>query len=555
MKHLTRDFLTMVSASCPGTNMYALAIFLANCGGFVQIGQSNFDISAPSIQLAHGISASINFVGAPTDVSLPTGSYVVSAADVNRILVLKSNGHARSNSGLFRITGYSSVANTVTVDYRTVTSPPTERFMSWALYENELTASTTWQSSSNGSKNYGSWNPNGDLIASASRIVMQSPDPSSWQVRLCLESLQDVSGSVPSGFSIAPGFGGNKVGDFDTQPHGQGRIPGHDQKLFLHTALWHNTTSSLYRGMTVGLSPCLTASNGKLWAKGQWRISMMVDDVSGSACIVNNNVSLPVIASSGSGWAAFGLSLDETEVPGQSNLSDASINVARLFVVGSSNAQSNLTWKSQFHVDNNMQVVGWSKFGRPAPGVLSCYSDISNPSDSHVRYLTSSANTPWMNATELLDVEILLGTIDQTLSASITASYGTTPHKISPRRLGRLPFFLQGRANFAQWTTTTDVTSSFYHTKDGVYMEWGGPAPTDAVTSGSNYINLSGSIEQQQGLMPYGAFLPGSDPPPPFFPPSVSDIDATRLRKTYSYYRQVPVNVGVIKGGSNPSKP
>jgi hypothetical protein len=530
--------------------MYALAIFLITCGGYFQLGQTNFDVTVPSIYLAHGISASINVVAGPTDVFLPTGSHLVSAADVNRILVLKSKRYPKSNSGLFRVTGFNNVNNTLTVDYRASSSPPLEQFMSWALYENELTASTTWRSGSNGTLGYGSWNPTSFVTASASRIILQSPDPTSWQVRMCLESLQDVSGSVPSGFSIAPGFGGGKFGDFATQPHGDGRVPGHDQNLFLHAAHWFNTTSSIYRGMTVGLTPALTSSapGSTIWTRGQWRISMLVDDVSGTAGMVNNNVSLPTTPASGSGWCVFGFAEDETEVPGQNNLGDVSINVNRLFVVGSSNPGSNLTWTSQFHGDNNMQVVGWSKFGYPIPGVLSSYSDISNPGNTHVRYLTSSVNTPWMGATELLDVEILLGTVDTAISSS------SPVFKISPRRLGRVPMFMQGRANFPQWTATTDVTSSFYHTKDGVYMEWGGPAPTDT-GAGSNFILNSGSIEQQQGLMLYGAYLPGSDPIPPFFPPLVTDVDSTRFRKTYSYFRQVPVNVGVIKGGSNPSKP
>lgn len=545
MKHLCRDFQTMPSASSPGTNMYALAAFMVHCGGFNPTGQTNFDVITSSVRLATGISASIA-VGGVYEVFIPTGSYLVSSADVNRILALRSNLYPRHNSGLFRVTNFDSVANTLTVDYRSAAPAPTERFLAWSLFENELTVSRSWRSGSNGASGYGSWNAASGSAATASRIMLRSPDPSSWQVRMCLESPRDISGSVPSGFSIAPGFGGNADADFFAIDHDAG--PGHDQRLFLHGAAWYNTTSSLYRGMTVGLTPALTTSAGGLyWTNGRWRISMMVDDASGTCGIVNHNVSL---LGSGSGWCVFGLTADETETPGQNNLSDPSINVQRLFVAGSSNPTANLTWNSQFHSDNNMQVVGWSKFGYPVPGVLSSYSDVSNPSNSHVRYASGSSNTPWMNATELMDVDVLIGTIEQTLSAQTTGSL----FPVSPRRVGRVPMFWQGRANFPQWTATIDSSSSYYHTSDGVFMEWGGPVPTDNGV-GTAFTVASSSFGLQEGMFSSAASLPGSDPVPVTRSPIVTDVDATRLRKTYSYFRQVPVNVNVVKGGSNPAKP
>jgi len=548
MKHLSRDFLTNVSASCPGTNMYALAIFLVGCGGFTVVGQTNFDLASGSLELAHGNSASINIVAGAYDVFLPTSSYLVSPQDVGRILVLKSQDNPRSNSGLFRVTAASSGSNVLTIDYRSAAPPPPEDFMLWRLFDSELSASARMRSGSNGGPRYSSYNQSLLSTASCSRIILRSPHPNSWQVRMCLESIPDVSGAVPSGFSIAPGYGGNGNGDYFAIPPGDG--PGHDQRLFLHGAQWYDTTSSLYRGMTVGLTPLLNSSgSGPLWSRGQWRISMMVDDFSGSCGIINRNVSLPTAATSGSGWCVFGMTEDESEIPGQNNLSDPSINVARLFVAGSSNASSNLTWRSLFHTDNNMQVVGWSKLGYPVPGVLSCYSDISNPGNTHVRYAATASDTPWVNQTELLDVEVLVGIVDQTLSPGTT----TSVFRISPRRLGRLPMFLQGRANFAQWKTTADASRSYYHTLDGVFMEWGGPQLLDGA-GGSDFITIAGSIESQEGLMEHGAFLPGSDPIVPELPPNVSDIDASRFRKTYSYHRQVPVVVGHIKGGSNPSR-
>lgn len=557
MKHLTRDFLTLASASCPGTNMYALAIFLTVCGGYTSVGQTNFNISSGSLQVMNGLSASISSTGVATGsamVTLPTSSYVVSNSDIDRILCLKSYEYPRMNSGLFRVTSASISNNSLKIDYRTNVPAQSEGYLDWYIFVDELTASLTWRSGSNGTSGYKSFN-RGLLTSSASRLILKSPDPTSWHVRMCLESLSDVSGACPSGFSIAPGFGGISTGDFAAIPPNDG--PGHDQTLHLHAAHYYDSADPKYRGMVVGLSPCLSVSGSAIWTLGQWRISMIVDNVSGSCAIVNRNVSLPV-PSSGSGWAAFGLCENEQHFPPQHALSDPSYNCPRLFVVGSSNGQSNLTWRSQFHADNVMQVVGFSKRGYPIPGVLSCYSDISNPNLGHYRYMTASVDTPWMNATELLDVDVLVGTIDQTLSASTTDTF----FPIQPRRLGRLPFFMQGRANYTQWTAPSKTYGSSYnssslpflHTLDGVFFEWGGPAPTDVLT-GSQVILMSGAFELQEGVVQYQGFLPGSDPSTDEEVNPVHNIDATRYRKTYSRYRQAPIPVSVVKGGSNPAKP
>lgn len=526
MRHLSRDLQTIASASCPGTNMYALTIFLVGCGGYSLVGQTNFNVQSGSLQVAGGIGASIAGIG-PVLVHLPTASHVVSSADLNRILALRSATSPLANSGLFRVTGYASASNSLAVDYRSAAASVAESDLSWQLFVDEVTASLSWRSGSNGTAGYGSFSPAPDVVASASRIVLRSPDPSSWQVRLCLESTHDVSATCPSGFSIAPGFGGNGDGDFTEEP--LDRAPWHGQKLHLHTALFHNTSNAKYLGTVVGLTPALAAT-------GSWRISMMVDDLTGSCAIINRNVSLP---GSGSGWAAFGLCEDETTVPAPNNLGDPSLNVRRLFVAGSSNSASNLTWTSQFHFDNNVQVVGFGRRGYPVPGVLSCYSDISNPGNTHARYLTSSAASVWTGTTELLDVEVLVGTVDQAVSASAQPVF-----PLQPARLGRLPMLMQGRANATQWSTY----GAYYHTVDGVFLSWGGPAPADAA-AGTGVNVASGSLAMGQGLGVFDAANPGSDPLTTPATPRIDLVDATRFRKTYSYYRQVPVNAKVIKGG------
>ena len=146
MKHLTRDFLTISSASSPGTNMYALSIFLVGCGGYSLVGQTNFNVSSGSFQVAGGSGASINLITSSVYVAIPSSTHLVSSADLNRILVLKSTTYPTFNSGLFRVNGIDLGTNAVKIDYRTSTSPPSESDLNWGLFVDEITASVSWRS-------------------------------------------------------------------------------------------------------------------------------------------------------------------------------------------------------------------------------------------------------------------------------------------------------------------------------------------------------------------------------------------------------------------------
>jgi len=533
MKHLCRDLVTIVTASSPGTNMYALSTFLYHVIGYSIVGQTNFDITAPSVMLSHGFGASINSGNGTYAVAL--GGYVVSNNDVNRILALRSVQYPLYNSGLFRITSVNVAHNTVTIDYRSTAAPPPESGLSWKLFEREDVFGKHWFNGSNGiTASYGSCNKPGHS-ATASRIALQSPDKYGWQVRLCLESPQDIAGAVPSCFSIAPGFGATNTGDFQAIY----TETGITEYKHLHGAMWYDTASTAYRGMTVGLT---IAS-----ASGQWHITMCADDVSGTCVMMNRNTSLSV--TSGSGWAAFGWSDDETVQVSNINMKSTSsiaTTVSNLFVAGHANTSAIMTWKSSYFSDNAVQVVGWGERGYPVPGVVSSYSDISNPASGPVRQLAAASSSSWTGKTEILDVEVLLGSVDATQSS--TANMLSL---LQPRRLGRLPMLMQGRSNYPLWTTTGDC--SWLHAQDGVFLQWGGPPLVSGSLSGSNVSQVYTSIGNEEGLVIYEGMHPGGDFE---YNDLVSDdIDATRYKKTYSYYRQVPVWVGVIKEGSNPVKP
>lgn len=568
--HLCRDFQTLQAASSPGTSMYALSIFLFHVLGFSVIAQRNFPLQSSSYEKGGTTSLSGTLLlasmasGSTTGsyrVAIPTASYAVSSADINRILALKSDLFPKANSGLFRITSASISQNFLTVDYRVNSGvfPPADNHLLWRIYENETIVKSTWSSGSNliglssgsiasGTIKYGynTWDVGsaGSQIASASRIFLQSPDDSLWQVRLCLESDFDVkSGSSQCGFSIAPGFY-------------SGLIPYETPKSrTLHAALWNNTTASLYRGTTVGPGPAMVNNN---WTTGSWRIFMWGDDETGTTIIINRGNTLLA-----SGWAAFGLPEDDHLFP---LIAPDPEPMRRLFVAGSPRALGTLEWKSDFTLPTQggappVNCVAWGDWNAPVPAALSSFADIFNQT-THFRNIASAGTSSFGGYTEVVDLEILAGTFD-TIQAPTTQSL----FPFQPRRVGRFPIARQGSGRYpgipstvgyATWSHSPenpgDLGAGPYwlHTESGIFLPWGGPALSGS-TSGSVIWPISSSQYDEEGLMAFQGNTIGADPDP--LPPDVPhDIDATRYRKTYSYYRQPVVETGIIKGGSNKPK-
>lgn len=528
--HLCRDMLTTVSASSPGTNMYFLSIFLNHVLDYTIDQFTNFNLGSSSylkgVYTADTTSlGSIGTLSGTAAITLPLSFYTASVSDVGRIVALKSNTWPRHNSGLFRVTGYDTGVNALLIDYRSPDLPPSESNLTWRIFESEDLV-PTWQSGSNGRPFVYATMGSG---SSASRATFNAP--LGYHVRLALESVPDRSGTVPCGFTIAPGMGTLSGGDFDNEA-------GH-----LHGPMWYNTTGSAYKGTAVGLSPQI---NGFEWTQGQWRVCMAGDDVTGTCAIFVRNVTF---STGGNGWAIFGVPEDEPDDAERRNL------IERLFVMGHGQALPNLSWRSGYFNDGLMTGMAWSFFGKPIPCVMSCYSDIANV--QHHRHSTFASGNLFNGATELLDVELLAGTMD-TLVSPTDVSSGT--FAFEPRRLGRVPFVRMGRANFVTWSVGTSINpgESWLHTSDGIYMPWGGPLFSGSISSGSAFIDPFGSGSQSlnEGLITDHEPSPvGHDPPTEaVVMTETTGIDATRFQKTYSFFRQRSVVVSVTKAGSNRSK-
>lgn len=563
--HLCRDLPTLSGAPSPGTNMYVTAIFLYHVLNYSFVQHRNFPLLSSSIEKGGltVVTGSLQFASINTgsatgfQVSIPPASYVVTAGDVNRILALRSAAHPRHNSGLFRITAVTTASNQVTVDYRAAsgtTAPPDDR-LQWRVYESEVVVGLNLRSGSNSSGplsgsslrfGYGTWDagPNAAFTSSASRVFLQSPDPSLWQVRLCLESDIDAREGAPVGFTMAPGF----FTAIDPFENPGGRV--------LHGPLFFNSTSSNYRGMAVGLGPTVQPGGG--WTTGSWRVSMWGDDETGTFIIANRSSTSLM-----SGWAAFGLPEDDHLLPGFPIPSDP---MQRLFVIGSPRNQGSFNWNTDFFSPTQanpppISCVTWSEAGYPVPGALASYADVFNQVVPF-RRLTQGGASPFGNQVEIIDVEIMAGTRDCVFTPTFSAPTSSV-FQFQPRRVGRFPFARQGIASYVTWSHSPDdpgsigTGPSWLHTEDGIFLPWGGPSLVTG-SVGSNVLVITGSVFDGAGVQFFLGNTPGSDPTGPVVvPPAVitfKDVDATRYRKTYSYYRQPTVSVGALKAGSNRSK-
>lgn len=515
--HICRDFLTLPSSSSPCTNMYLLTMFLQHVMNYDIDSNVNYDINSSTYTLAYGQNASINIAtGSEYIVYVPSGSYSQSITDNNRILALKSDLYPSHNSGLFRVLSTTSSFDGdvgFIIDYRSSEYPQSEiNTISWRLYESENNV-PIWKSGSNGSTGY-----NSSGIADNSRIMLTSP--LGFNVRLCLESVQDRSGTIPSGFSITPGVGAVSNADYD-------RFEG-----CLNASIWYDSTSSIYRGLSVGLTPNVNVYE---WETGQWRFTAFGDtDTSAVACVIQN----VTFATGGNGFCAFGIPDDIS--------STTTKLIDKLFVIGYGTALPNLSWHSGFFQHGHSTGIAWSEYGYPAPCILSSYADIRNL-NPHIRSLLLTDN-PFLNATELIDVEILAATI------SSSVSFGNEQaSQIACRRVGILPFFKQGRNNYQQWSLTPD--KSWFHTLDGMFLKWDGPHLSGTLTGSSNALLIAtSSFIDKTGVQFYELNPSMSDPITTRIITSI-DKDANRFKKTYSYYRQQPQGIQAIKCGSNQSKP
>lgn len=445
--HICRDFFERALAT-PDNGLYVLAIFLRYVMGFSIVGQTNFNLNGIAITKGSGSGASIN-MGNPDQfaIAIPLAQYTVSVADVDRILALRSGAYTLTNSGLFRITGINTTNNWVYVNYATGEFPPAESgTLSWAICELE----TLFVFNTGANAISGGYRSNG--TATCSRIILQSPHSSGWQVRLCRESATDVGNAFPRS-TIAPGFNGTPAGDF---------IVGGEN---LHMLLWRNQAlATAYENTMIGLD-----RNDQL-ATGGARFYIWGDDATSTVIIASRNAGCAT-----TNWACFGIPENEDPLPAR--------DVQRLFAMGTPAAPVNTTGGEglilNFNTDYSDQAgssspnlgnsgVAFGLSRQPISCAFSSYAKLTGQTTSagNPKFDIAAADNVFTQQTELLSVDLVAGTYDNWKNPA-----GDSLMQLEVRRLGTLPMARSGRS-FGSYTLSID--KKWIHLLTGVWLPWSG---------------------------------------------------------------------------------
>lgn len=482
--HLCRDYVTQNVTTGNRTYIYAyiLAIFMRRVLGYSYVGDTNFNINSVGTLLIStgdttptaatptfppGNRAGIN-LGAQKEffVSIPSGVRTVGLLDVGRILCLRSTSNPTFNSGLFTIVGFDLPTNSYIIDYRTLgDKPPAEPAdsMNWYLYEKDTNCPL--QGVGNTLKTSAQYR--GDGNSTTPRIMLQSTHSTNYQVRICNESTSDFA-SGPNSLncphtSVALGLGGTAAGDF---------VVG---GTHTHAPQWADSSGIQYLGGACGMS------DGGGATGTQFRVTMIGgDDGYGAAVFARR----PGNSTQPTGFVCvFGIPFNEP-LPLPLN------TAARLFTIGTGFSGSDNFGareindmglqagiiSSIINANNVSQGMSVATFGTPVACAASFWAYITGGGQNTGPQLDSFASdTPFISSTELLPLDLISGTLTGWNNGGFISGSGIPVYPLAPRLMGTIPYIYEGRANFGDFSPSTDPARSFQHMRRGLFIPWNGP--------------------------------------------------------------------------------
>jgi hypothetical protein len=343
---------------------------------------------------------------------------------------------------VFLITGVDAVNNRFVIDWRSLDSPPAEAGgatgMSWWLLAADSSAPRN--TTGNGGTGY-----LGNGSATCSRIILQSPHASGWQVRLCCEP-EAAFGKAPNVvWSISVGLGGNSAGDWAGSP-----------LQCTHVNLVNNSPPTSVRYMwQVGA--------GVFDTPYPFRMTFVGDDTGQALVGV-------LRGASGSQLVGFGR---PDNIPGTTPA-----GAQELFCIGSSTSRGHGEFLTcAFSGGGGDSGYGPCGNAVGASGVIPCFSSAwtyenSTHSTPNVGpfWNANAGDSPYISALELLQVDLVAGVVKYPQGTNISPNQSA---QFEPRILGTWPYVRQGRANFSAWALTSD--SAWYHAAGDVYFPWNGP--------------------------------------------------------------------------------
>lgn len=268
----------------------------------------------------------------------------------------------------------------------------------------------------------------GDNTGPNSKVLLQSPHSTGWQVRIALESF-NTSAIMPYS-SVSLGYGGSAQGDFAV-----GGVTTHTAQFFDQ----YHASGSAYQYTITGASNESDAP----------RITIVGDDNGRSVFLYAR-----IQAAGSNGILTFGLPDNEpTPLP---------INNNRPFVYGSINANTQDWGTIQMRYGGFSFNAGLT-YRDTNPELCAIAGFINADASSSVvpNYSSNAGDCPFTTTTELLPWEVWGGVATDTVSYALPyPAGGITVYTVNPRFMGTAPFIRQGRTNFGNFTLSTENTAA-----------------------------------------------------------------------------------------------
>lgn len=270
----------------------------------------------------------------------------------------------------------------------------------------------------------------GDNTGPNSKILLQSPHSTGWQVRVALESF-NITGILPYS-SVTIGYGGSAQGDFPV-----GGVTTHTAQFFDQ----YPASGGPYQYTITGASNETDAP----------RITIVGDDTGRSVFLYSR-----IQAAGTNGILTFGLPDNEPN--------PLPINNNRPFVYGSINANT-IDWGGiQMKFGGTTNNAGLTF--RDVSPELCAIAGLINADGVNTgvvpSYSANAGDCPFTGTTELVPWEVWGGVATDVVSQALPYPGGqATVYTVNPRFMGTAPFIRQGRTNFGSFTLSTENTTAF----------------------------------------------------------------------------------------------
>lgn len=256
--------------------------------------------------------------------------------------------------------------------------------------------------------------PAGGAAVANSRIILQSPHASGWQIRIAAEP---TNNNLPN-VSFTVGYAGNSAGDF---PPGSAIT---NMPEFLDV---NPTVTSAYLNTVVGGGHVTTAS----------RMTMMGDGYGQSVFLYTRT-----LGATNNGMVMFGIP-DNEPVP-------TPVNANRLFCYGGAPVADSGT--IILRTGSTLNVGAAIGNGNPQFGALTGWANLDGTSATSPLLSANAGDSPFTSTTEILPIEIWGGiTADLALTGAAVA-----PFFYDQRFMGTASGLRNGRTNFATFSLSTD---------------------------------------------------------------------------------------------------